>query len=70
MMFIVCIPYPFVYNHRFLFFNKGFWVRFIQKIPQKVDFLTKKWGFYSRKTPKTGILKKDEGLFKSEAVYE
>ena len=51
-MFIVCILYPFVYNNRVLFFNKGFWVRFIQKIPQKVDFLTKKWGSILEKPQK------------------
>ena len=38
------------------------------KDPSKSGLFDQKMGFYSRKTPKTGILKRGEGLFKSEAV--
>ena len=56
---ISIIPYPFVYNHWFLFFNMGFWVSFKLKNPSKKgDFLTKKLGFIQEKNPNTGLLKR------------
>ena len=64
------IPYPLEYNHGVLFFNMSFWVRFNSKNPSKSGLFYQKMGFYSRKTPKTGLLKKGEVVFKSGAVYE
>ena len=55
---IFYIPYPFVYNHEVLFFNIGFWVMFNSKNPSKSGLFDQKMGFYSRKTQKTGFLKK------------
>ena len=34
----------------------------------KSELFDQKMGFYCKKPPKTGLLKKGEGLFKSEAV--
>ena len=55
---IFYIPYPFVYNHEVLFFNIGFWVMFNSKNPSKSGLFDQKMGFNSRKTQKTGFLKK------------
>ena len=52
------IPYPLEYNHGVIFFKMGFWVRFNSKNPSKSGLFDQKMGFYSRKTPKTGFLKK------------
>ena len=51
------IPYPLEYNHGVIFFKMGFWVRFNSKNPSKSGLFDQKMGFYSRKTPKTGLLK-------------
>ena len=57
-VYFIQIPYPLEYNHGVLFFNMGFWVRFNSKNPSKSGLFDQKMGFYSRKTPKTGLLKK------------
>ena len=64
------LPYPLEYNHGVIFFKMGFWVRFNSKNPSKSGLFDQKMGFYSRKTPKTGLLKKGEVVFKSGAVNE
>ena len=51
------IPYPLEYKHGVIFFKMGFWVRFNSKNPSKSGLFDQKMGFYSRKTPKTGLLK-------------
>ena len=48
----------------------GFWVRFNSKNPSKRGLFDQKMGFYSRKSPKTGLLKRGEVIFKSGAVLE
>ena len=40
----------------------------IQKIPQNVDFFSKKWGFIQGKTPKTRLFTLLGALFKSGAA--
>ena len=64
------IPYPLEYNHGVVFFNMTFWVRFNSKNPSKRGLFDQKMGFYSRKSPKTGLLKRGEVIFKSGAVLE
>ena len=64
------IPYPLEYNHGVIFFKMGFWVRFNSKNPSKSGLFDQKMGFYSRKTPKTGLLKRGEVVFKSGALLE
>ena len=64
------IPYPLEYNHGVVFFNMSFWVRFNSKNPSKRGLFDQKMGFYSRKSPKTGLLKRGEVIFKSGAVLE
>ena len=66
----VKIPYPLEYNHGVVFFNMTFWVRFNSKNPSKRGLFDQKMGFYSRKSPKTGLLKRGEVIFKSGAVLE
>ena len=70
--FVICryIPYLLEYNHGVVFFNMTFWVRFNSKNPSKRGFFDQKMGFYSRKSPKTGLLKRGEVIFKSGAVLE
>ena len=53
------IPYPLDCNPRVLFFKMSFWVGVNSKNPsisglfdQKVDFLTKNWGFIQEKPQK------------------
>ena len=48
----------------------SFWVRFNSKNPSKRGLFAQKKGFYSRKSPKTGLLKRGEVIFKSGAVLE
>ena len=64
------IPYPLEYNHGVVFFNMSFWVRFNSKNPTKRGLFDQKMGVYSRKSPKTGLLKRGEVIFKSGAVLE
>ena len=64
------LPYPLEYNHGVVFFNMSFWVRFNSKNPSKRGLFDQKMGFYSRKSPKTGLLKRGEVIFKSGAVLE
>ena len=64
------LPYPLEYNHGVIFFKMGFWVRFNSKNPSKRGLFDQKMGFYSRKSPKTGLLKRGEVIFKSGAVLE
>ena len=64
------IPYPLEYNHGVVFFNMSLWVRFNSKNPTKRGLFDQKMGFYSRKSPKTGLLKRGEVIFKSGAVLE
>ena len=64
------VPYPLEYNHGVVFFNMTFWVRFNSKNPSKRGLFDQKMGFYSRKSPKTGLLKRGEVIFKSGAVLE
>ena len=45
-------------------------MRFNSKNSSKSGLFEQKMGFYSRKIPKTGLLKKGEVVFKSGAVYE
>ena len=59
------IPYPLEYNHGVVFFNMSFWVRFNSKNPTKRGLFDQKMGVYSRKSPKTGLLKRGEVIFKS-----
>ena len=66
----ISIPYPLEYNHGVVFFNMSFWVRFNSKNPSKRGLFDQKMGFYSRKSPKTGLLKRGEVIFKSGAVLE
>ena len=47
-----------------------FWVRFNSKNPTKRGLFDQKMGVYSRKSPKTGLLKRGEVIFKSGAVLE
>ena len=68
--FLISIPYPLEYNHGVVFFNMSFWVRFNSKNPSKRGLFDQKMGFYSRKSPKTGLLKRGEVIFKSGAVLE
>ena len=56
--------------HWVLFYNMSFWVRFNSKNPTKRGLFDQKMGFYSRKSPKTGLLKRGEVIFKSGAVLE
>ena len=67
---ILNIPYPLEYNHGVVFFNMTFWVRFNSKNPTKRGLFDQKMGVYSRKSPKTGLLKRGEVIFKSGAVLE
>ena len=48
----------------------SFWVRFNSKNPSKRGLFDQKMGFYSRKSPKTGLLKRGEVIFKSGAILE
>jgi len=48
----------------------SFWVRFNSKNPSKRGLFDQKMGFYSRKSPKTGLLKRGEVIFKSGALLE
>ena len=64
------IPYPLEYNHGVVFFNMTFWVRFNSKNPTKRGLFDQKMGVYSRKSPKTGLLKRGEVIFKSGALLE
>ena len=64
------LPYPLEYNHGVVFFNMSFWVRFNSKNPSKRGLFDQKMGFYSRKSPKTGLLKRGEVIFKSGALLE
>ena len=64
------LPYPLEYNHGVVFFNMSFWVRFNSKNPTKRGLFDQKMGVYSRKSPKTGLLKRGEVIFKSGAVLE
>ena len=66
----VYIPYPFVYNHRVLFFNIGFWVRFNSKNPSKGGLSDQKNGVLFKKNPKSRTFENGEVLFNSGAVYE
>ena len=45
-----------------------FWVRFNSKNPSTRGLFDEKMEFYSRKSPKTGLLKRGEVIFKSGAV--
>ena len=45
-------------------------MRFNSKNPSKRGLFDQKMGFYSRKSPKTGLLKRGEVIFKSGAVLE
>ena len=45
-------------------------MRFNSNNPSKRGLFDKKMGFYSRKSPKTGLLKRGEVIFKSGAVLE
>ena len=47
-----------------------FWVRFNSKNPSKRGLFDQKMGFYSRKNPKTELLKRAEVIFKSGAILE
>ena len=68
--FMVLILFPLENNHGVVFFNMTFWVRFNSKNPSKRGLFDQKMGFYSRKSPKTGLLKRGEVIFKSGAVLE
>ena len=67
---VLSIPYPLEYNHGVVFFNMSFWVRFNSKNSSKRGLFDQNMGFYSRKSSKTGLLKRGEVIFKSGAVLE
>ena len=46
------LPYPRYCSPGVLFFDMGFWMGSIQKVLQKVDFLSQKWGFIQEKPQK------------------
>ena len=64
------ILYLLVYSHRVVFFKMSFWVKFNSKNPFISGLFDHKMGFNSRKTPKIGLLNRDESVIKSGAVNE
>ena len=65
--FLCNIPYLFIYNQYF-----SIWVldEVQLKKSSKSRLFDQNMGIYSRKPPKTGLLKRGEVVFKSGAVYE
>ena len=64
------ILYLLVYSHSVVFYKMSFWVKFNSKKPFISGLFDHKMEFNSRKTPKIGLLNRDESVIKSGAVNE